>query len=59
LVLNQNIQVISFPLPKISVVRPLHPLPTQHPKKLIVIQQKEEKSFKELLVENLGADKDM
>jgi hypothetical protein len=56
LVLNQKTQTVSFPLPKISVVRPFHPLPTQHLKKLNVIQQKEESSFKELLVENLGAE---
>jgi hypothetical protein len=56
LVLNQKTQMVSFPLPKISVVRPFHPLPVLHQKKLNVIQQKEESNFKELLVENLGAE---
>jgi hypothetical protein len=51
--------MVSFPLPKFSFVKPLQPLPVQHQKKLNVIQQKEESSFKMLLVENLGADMEM
>jgi hypothetical protein len=55
LVLNQKTQIVSYALPKISVVRPLYTQPIQHLRKLNV-DPKQEESSKALLVENLGAD---